>query len=155
MRASKRDGGKGLTVAALLSLVACACGRSDAAAFTRAPVSGAIDPAIAQANVRETVCRLGYTKTVRPPKEWTQSIKHQLLIEQKLPGSVKNYELDHLVPLELGGAPRDPANLWLQRWDEARKKDEQEAALRKAVCAGHLTLEQAQERIRLKWGAKP
>ena len=141
---------KGLTLAALLSLAAC-----DASAFTRAPVSGAIDPAVSQANVRDTVCKLGYTKTVRPPKEWTQSIKNQLLIEQKLPGSVKDYELDHLVPLELGGAARDPANLWLQRWDEARKKDEQEAALRKAVCAGHLTLEQAQERIRLKWGPKP
>jgi hypothetical protein len=56
--------GKGLTLAALLSLVACACGRSDASAFTRAPVSGAIDPDVTQANVRATVCKLGYTKTV-------------------------------------------------------------------------------------------
>jgi hypothetical protein len=147
--------GKGFAVAVLLSLAVCVYGGSDAAAFTRAPVSGAIDPAVTQANVRATVCKLGYTKTVRPPKERTQSIKHQLLIEQKLPGSVKDYELDHLVPLELGGHPTSASNLWLQRWDEARKKDEQEAALRKAVCAGHLTLEQAQERIRLKWGPKP
>jgi hypothetical protein len=143
---------KGLVVVGLLSLAACACGHSDAAAITRAPVTGAIDPAVTQANVHTTVCRLGYTKTVRPPKEWTQDVKHRLLVEQKLFGSIKDYELDQLVPLELGGAPRDPANLWLQRWDEARKKDEQEAALRKAVCSGHLTLEQAQERIRLKWG---
>jgi hypothetical protein len=147
--------GRGLTLAALLSLAACGCGRTDAADITRAPVSGAINPDISQANVRATVCRLGYTKTVRPPKEWTQSIKHQLLVEQKLPGSVKDYELDHLVPLELGGHPTSASNLWLQRWDEARKKDEQEAALRKSVCAGHLTLEQAQERIRLKWGPRP
>jgi hypothetical protein len=27
---------------------------------------------------------------------------------------------------ELGGHPQDPRNLWLQRWDEARTKDEQE-----------------------------
>jgi hypothetical protein len=140
-----------LTAAALLALAAC----DASATTTRAPVSGAIDPAITQANARTTICRLGYTKTVRPPKEWTQDVKHRLLVEQKLPGSVKDYELDHLVPLELGGAPRDPANLWLQRWDDARKKDEQEAALRKAVCGGRLTLEQAQERIRLKWGEKP
>jgi hypothetical protein len=147
--------GKGLTLAALLSLAACACGRAGASDITRAPVSGAIDPAITQGNVRATVCRLGYTKAVRPSNEWTQSTKHQLLVEQKLPGSVKDYELDHLVPLELGGHPTSTSNLWLQRWDEARKKDDQEAALRKAVCAGHLTLEQAQERIRLKWGPKP
>ncbi len=139
--------GKGLIPAALLALTAY-----DALAFTRAPVSGAIDPAVTQTNIRTTVCRPGFTKTVRPPKEWTEAIKLRLLIEQKLPGSWKDYELDHLVPLELGGAPRDPDNLWLQPWGEARIKDDEEAELRKAVCAGRLTLEQAQERIRLKWG---
>ncbi len=56
-----------------------------------------------------------------PTEEWTQDVKHRLLAEQKLPDGVKDYELDHLVPPELGGAPRDPANLWLQHWDEARK----------------------------------
>jgi hypothetical protein len=138
---------KSLTVAALLSLTV-----APALGITRAPVSGAIDPAVTQANVQKTICRLGYTKTVRPSKEWSQAVKRRLLVEQRLSGKVEDYELDHLVPLRLGGAPRNSANLWLQPWTEARIKDEEEMKLSYAVCSGRLTLEQAQERIRLKWG---
>ena len=42
----------------------------------------------------------------------------------EIPSPIAAYRqelLDHLVPPELGGAPRDPANDWLQRWDKARK----------------------------------
>jgi hypothetical protein len=124
-------------------------------AFTRAPVPGAVDPAITQANVHATVCRLRYTQAVRPSKEWSQALKHRLLIEQHLPGTVAGYELDHLIPLGLGGAPRDPANLWLQPWPEARAKDDDETELYHAVCAGRLTLEQAQQRILERWGPRP
>jgi hypothetical protein len=31
-----------------------------------------------------------------------------------LVGNPKDYEEDHLISLELGGAPRDPKNLWPQ-----------------------------------------
>jgi hypothetical protein len=136
-------------LAALLSLTGPALGA------TRAPVPGAVDPAITQANVHATVCRLGYTKAVRPSKEWSASVKARLLIEQHLPGKIQDYELDHLVPLGLGGAPRDPANLWLQSWPEARAKDDDESALHRAMCTGRLTLEQAQRRILEQWGPRP
>jgi hypothetical protein len=138
-----------LAVAALLALT------GPAAAFTRAPVTGAVDPAITQANVHATVCRLAYTKAVRPSKEWSASVKARLLIEQHLPGKIQDYELDHLIPLGIGGAPRDLANLWLQTWPEARAKDEDEAALHHAMCTGRLTLEQAQRRILEQWGPRP
>jgi hypothetical protein len=126
-----------------------------ATAFTRAPVPGAVDPAITQANVHATVCRLGYTKAVRPSQEWSRALKSRLLIEQHLPGKIQDYELDHLVPLGLGGAPRDPVNLWLQSWPEARAKDDDESALHRAMCTGRLSLEQAQRRILEQWGPRP
>jgi hypothetical protein len=33
------------------------------------------------------------------------------------------YELDHIIPLCLGGSPTDPSNLQLEPWDEATRKD--------------------------------
>jgi hypothetical protein len=43
------------------------------------------------------------------------------------PGHIaREYELDHLIPLELGGDPLDPQNLWLQPWRgecNAKQKD--------------------------------
>ena len=138
-----------VALAALLSLTGPAWG------FTRATVPGAVDPAITQANVHATVCRLAYTKAVRPSEEWSRALKSRLLIEQHLPGKIQDYELDHLIPLGIGGAPRDLANLWLQTWPEARAKDDDEAALRHAVCTGRLTLEQAQRRILEQWGPTP
>ena len=107
------------TLAALAVLLALS---GPATAFTRAPVPGAVDPAITQANVHATVCRLGYIKAVRPSEEWSRALKRRLLIEQHLPGKIQDYELDHLIPLGIGGAPRDLANLWLQTWPEARAR---------------------------------
>ena len=141
---------KGLTLAALLALSSC-----NAPELTRAPVPGATDPAITSANARQIVCRMGYTSTIRPTREWSHGVKVRLLAEQHLPGQIKDYELDHLIPLNIGGAPRDPANLWLQRWDEARAKDDDELELYHAVCSGRMTLEQAQRRMLDKWGPKP
>jgi hypothetical protein len=65
----------------------------------------------------------------------------------------RSYELDHLVPRELGGAD-DVANLWPQKWTgpyNARQKDRLENALHRAVCAGELSLHDAQESIRRDW----
>ena len=44
----------------------------------------------------------GWTKTVRPPVSYTNKIKRQ---EMRVAGVTKStdYELDHVVPLELGG----------------------------------------------------
>lgn len=60
------------------------------------------------------------------------------------------YELDHLIPRELGGAD-DVRNLWPQPWPEAHRKDQDENALHRAVCAGQRTLEDAQREIRVRW----
>ena len=57
--------------------------------------------------------------------------------------SLSSYEEDHLLPLELGGAPRDPKNLWPEPHtgsQNAYSKDGVENAVKKAVCAGRATL---------------
>ncbi len=67
-----------------------------------------------------------------------------------------DYEEDHLIPLELGGAPADPRNLWPEkrrsvgRWT-ARKKDRLERVLNRMVCDGELPLGDAQAAIAEDW----
>lgn len=61
------------------------------------------------------------------------------------------YEVDHLIPRELGGAD-DIKNLWPQILTEARMiKDPEENRLHRAVCAGTIPLVTAQEQMR-QWG---
>jgi hypothetical protein len=45
----------------------------------------------------------------------------------------RGYRIDHLVPLEFGGA-NDVRNLWPQRFAESEVKDRVESALHEAVC---------------------
>ena len=78
----------------------------------RAPVPGAVDPHVTQATIYDTICHRGYTARVRPPRPVTDAIKHELA--ERLPDAPHDYELDHLIPLGLGGHPTSPNNLWLQ-----------------------------------------
>jgi hypothetical protein len=50
---------------------------------------------------------------------------------------------DHIIPLELGGASRDEANLRPEAWPAAHLKDKDEDRLHSAVCAGTMTLDAA------------
>lgn len=64
-----------------------------------------------------------------------------------------NYEFDHLVPRELGGAD-DVRNIWPQPRSgqfNARMKDHLENALHRMVCAGRVPLAEAQTRIATDW----
>jgi len=72
----------------------------------------------------------------------------------------KHYQEDHLVPLELGGAPRDPRNLWPQPNEielrdgstiSANEKDDLEDELHRRVCAGGMDLGDAQRLIAGNW----
>ena len=62
-----------------------------------------------------------------------------------------------MIPLELGGNPKDPRNLWPEPYDPsipdggARYKDKVENYLHIQVCAGNLTLDQAQQEIVNDW----
>lgn len=63
------------------------------------------------------------------------------------------YENDHLIGLELGGS-NDITNLWPQPYDgtwNAHMKDRLENKLHQLVCAGLLSLEDAQREISTDW----
>jgi hypothetical protein len=65
-------------------------------------------------------------------------------------------EVDHLISLELGGA-NDVNNLWPQPYPEnpgAHEKDKLENWLHKQVCAGKISLIDAQHRIATNWYAE-
>ena len=63
------------------------------------------------------------------------------------------YELDHIIPLCLGGSPTDPSNLQLESWDEATRKDRIEIQAVRCVCAGKATLAESQHDIATDWQA--
>src|SRR5664280_2728256 len=62
-----------------------------------------------------------------------------------------HYEEDHPVPLEVGGAPRDPLNLWPESYASAHQKDQVENAAHAAICAGKLPLATAQAGFQSDW----
>jgi hypothetical protein len=112
---------------------------------------------VTQDNIHETICVTGYTKTVRPPTSYTNPIKKQLMTDAGIDLSRKGeFELDHIVPLELGGAPRAHENLALQLLkgvDGARRKDKLENKLNCMACAELILLEVAQYKIANDWEA--
>ena len=59
-------------------------------------------------------------------------------------------ELDHVVPLCLGGSD-DFGNLQFQPWPEALRKDADEWRLCEAVCSGAMTQDAAIDELRRLW----
>ena len=120
---------------------------------------GAINPGITQENIRETICNPRWsTKTIRPEEAYTHRLKIEQIAEYGYSDSrLKDYEEDHFIPLELGGNPTDPKNLWPEPFETsvpdggAHAKDKVENYLHAEVCAGSLTLAEAQREISGDW----
>jgi hypothetical protein len=111
---------------------------------------GGIDPAVTQANIDSTICQSGYTATVRPPEAQTEAFKfNDAYPAYGIPSGTET-ELDHLVPLELGG-DNDEANLWPEVPPSPNPKDSVEDALNRAVCDGRVSLASAQIAIAQDW----
>jgi predicted small lipoprotein YifL len=110
---------------------------------------GAFDPAVTQADVGSTICTPGYSSSVRPPESQTEAFKWNVA-EPAYGQHEISGELDHLVPLELGGA-NDARNLWVQAGPIPNPKDQVEDALHQAVCAGRIPLRVAQREIAGNW----
>jgi hypothetical protein len=64
---------------------------------------------------------------------------------------ISDYEEDHLIPLELGGSPTSPQNLWPEPGASPNPKDAVEDAANAAVCDGRITLAAAQQAIASNW----
>jgi hypothetical protein len=115
---------------------------------------GVADTRVTQANIATTICVSGYSTTVRPSTSVTDKIKTASMAAYGRSGPAGDYELDHLISLELGGAPADPKNLWPQPYERSgsvasglgsETKDTLENRLHDAVCAGRVTLAAAQQ----------
>jgi hypothetical protein len=115
---------------------------------------GATNPAVAPSTISSTICVSGWTSTVRPPVSVTEPQKYRSMAAYGDPDSAGDYEYDHLIPLELGGASDDAGNLWPQphsgQWSSL-VKDGLENRLRELVCAGQLALATAQQAIASNW----
>jgi hypothetical protein len=99
---------------------------------------------VTQATIGKTVCVKGWTDTIRPPASYTSALKlKQLKAWHYKDKNPSHYEEDHLISLELGGAPRSTRNLWPEPWSQAHKSDPKENAWKRKVCNGTLTLKQA------------
>ena len=107
---------------------------------------GVLNPDVTQANVDSTICVHGWTKTIRPPTSYTNDLKKRQMREYRVGGSLSDYQEDHLISLELGGDPVDPRNLWPEPYPRAAAVDRIENDLNHRVCAGSLTLVDAQRR---------
>lgn len=119
---------------------------------------GVLNPDVTQDTIDSTICVSGWTSTIRPPVSYTNRLKVQQIAEYGYSDtSTADYEEDHFVPLELGGNPTDPGNLWPEpRYDDGSgytsyDKDSVENALKKAVCNGTVSLADAQNAIMTNW----
>ena len=112
---------------------------------------GAINPRVTQDNLNETICKPGYTKSIRPTQSITQAEKRANALAYSYAGSFSDAEYDHLVSLELGGDPNDPRNLWIEPGGIPNEKDKVESKLHVLVCSGKVTLSAAQEAIAEDW----
>ena len=63
---------------------------------------GAASPLVSQANLAQTICVSGYTKTIRPPVSYTNKLKGQQMQQYGFTDSIHLHEEDHLISLELG-----------------------------------------------------
>jgi hypothetical protein len=132
--------------------------------------SGAANPQVTQRNIGDTICnRRWSTKPIRPPAQYTSRLKrrqlreygdtvHQTRAQLINPGTGKVdttrcvartdnpacYEEDHLIPIEDGGDPTDPRNLWPEPYNTrvggtimgAHQKDVVEAFIHDEICYG-------------------
>ena len=119
-------------------------GRVVRASWTLTP--GVLNAAVTQATIGSTICRHGWTRTIRPPVSYTNALKAKGLRQYRLRGPSSAFQEDHLISLELGGDPADPRNLWPEPYPRASAVDQIENDLNHRVCTGSLSLADAQLR---------
>jgi hypothetical protein len=98
------------------------------------------------------ICRSGYARTARNVARRTKDeVSAAYGMNRHFNGH--NREVDHLVSLELGGS-NSVSNLFPEAASPApgsHQKDQLENRLHEEVCAGQLTLHQAQHLIATDW----
>jgi hypothetical protein len=103
---------------------------------------GASNPRATQATLASTICKAGYTTTIRPPTSITNPEKIANAKSYSYRATLTQAEYDHLLPLELGGDPNSAKNLWVEPPSPghttgqgvSNPKDGTEASLKALVC---------------------
>jgi hypothetical protein len=120
---------------------------------------GWLNPDVTQGTIMQTIGVVGWTATIRPSAAEMGAMKAAYCKAHGIPDPTKG-EWDHFISLELGGAPRDPRNLWWQQYADgvtcmigAREKDRVETALKRQIVAGQITLAEGQRLITTDWYA--
>src|SRR5690349_24325598 len=111
---------------------------------TRTP--GVVNPDVTQQNIADTICTRGWTRTIRPPTDYTNALKEKQMREYGVEGPTTQYQEDHLISLELGGHPTDARNLWPEPYPRAAEMDSIENDLNAKVCSGAMSLDDAQRK---------
>ncbi len=117
--------------------------------------------AVVSTNVN-LVCSLGYASSIRPRGALWRTLKAEAYAGYHIPAAQRAtvdgagvhhsfYQVDHLIPLELGGDPTSIENIWPQRIESAERKDRVEDKLHELVCSGQMSIGVAQQRIRENW----
>lgn len=100
---------------------------------------------------KEQICKSGYASSVR---NVPTSVKNKVYAEYGITHhTTGQYEVDHLVSLELGGS-NDISNLWPEAASPKpgfHEKDKVENYLHTQVCSGAVPLQQAQVEIATNW----
>ncbi len=111
--------------------------------------TGSVNSSVIQTQIQDTthstICVRGYTAKIRPSVSYTESLKIQQIKDYGYADTnLRAYSEDHIVPLEAGGNPTDPQNLYPEPLADSYKKDRVENLVHNAICNGSMTLYQGQ-----------
>ncbi len=124
---------------------------SDCVSHDALPDSACTPGAIFADATTDQICKPGYSSQVRNVPD---SEKNQVYAEYNITHhSAGEYEVDHLISLELGGS-NEIANLWPEPAEPRpgfHEKDKVENYLHDQVCSGAMSLQDAQAQIANDW----
>lgn len=149
-------------LAAFLSFTLRAAAAQDAGAHYSKTKIGALSALLPDLHVTPGVARPDATKEQICAKSFRTGVYRNTTAKMKA-NSYAEYgakqkkgdccEVDHLISLQLGGAD-DPKNLWPQPYEPrpgAHEKDVVEGYLHRQICAGKISLLDAQRQITTDW----
>jgi hypothetical protein len=131
---------------------------------------GALNPAVTQGTIKQTICSAKWVAAARPsPTKLASQLQASLTAYGYTGQAAGNYVEDQLISINLGGSPTNPANLWPEPFRliaqpsgqnslngfpvdfGMRTKTAYESWLNQMVCAGSLPLAKAQQRLTANW----
>lgn len=133
-----------VTMRRVVALAAIALTFTAAAQNERLP-DPSLTPGAIRTTSRSNICGQGTVYLRQDAGELRSAIAKRYALP-----TTKGYEVDHLIPLGIGGA-NVVENLWPQPWPEAHKKDRLEWHMRDMICRNGADAATLQQAIRTDW----